>query len=431
LPRHPIDPATSPVTQQLSRFSPELTDPVVAASKWSLDERGARYHAYGRAIFVSVRPGMGEDGQKLVGRLFVHVDGETSEIGVANDLIFVKQHANVALYYADPNGDAVHLFVPIAEHWDTHIFILLGRDGRPSLSSASVSMRPAGEGFDPSDALIDAYERAVADLVTGGPGPDAATLDALLWGKYRNPLFGLVGVGGLLGHNAPDVAALRLRRAELLGIDADGIEENMYSAIRERGPPLFRASFDAFIAATARSKIEAPRQLSVVAIGIDPSSPWACWRSSKRYSAFSGGYNPDTQISRLTLQLPRSTLSGAIKALWLDAGCEVTTLDMGDEIVLEGKIVGTHYGETMQATSNMLAAPVPKWLVDYMKDIDLQSQRTGLAPKLSAIVRRTGMPAAMIAAARLAASNRLIERIRGELIDPERKIEGDGGGRVA
>src|SRR5207248_2034981 len=94
------------------------------------------------------------------------------------------------LRYDSPDAGTSILPIPIVAGWDTHIFILTV-EGRPQLATASVSMRPAGAGFDPSDALIDAYERGIADLVTGGPGPDQETLDYLLWGKYRNPLFGL------------------------------------------------------------------------------------------------------------------------------------------------------------------------------------------------------------------------------------------------
>ena len=178
------------------------------------------------------------------------------------------------LHYVDLDRGTSILPIPIADGWDTHIFILTV-DGRAQLATASVSMRPAGAGFDPSDALIDAYERGIADLVTGGPGPDQGTLDNLLWGKYRNPLFGLLGayflirklrrdsqpdpeelerlaivtqnLGALLGANAPDVIALRLWRQLISGKQPT---ERFAGDL-----PLFNVGFQAFVEATAWSYV--------------------------------------------------------------------------------------------------------------------------------------------------------------------------------
>jgi hypothetical protein len=168
-------------------------------------------------------------------------------------------------------------------------------DGRPVLERASVLMQEFGVGFHRHDALLDAYERTLVDLVSDGDIDDVL-LDDLLWGKYRNPLFGLVGahflmrrlaktpsdekredqaktvienLGKLLGHDVADIQALHMLRAEALGHEIPPMEVRL--------PPLLRPALQAIFRATASSKVVLHVPERDMALGA-LDSPWNCWR---------------------------------------------------------------------------------------------------------------------------------------------------------
>jgi hypothetical protein len=259
------------------------TDPVVETSTWAASDGE-------QAAFVSLRP-MGMP-NAITGRLTLNGKAITEP----NTLLKGQTPGTITLVYTSQDGPRWMLPIPIAAGWDTHIFIIVNQ-GRPQLGTASVSMRPAGLGFHPGDVLVDAYERSIADLVTGGPGPDKVTLDALLWGKFRNPLFGLLGahflirkvrrdavpdqtdlnrlmivtenLGRLLGNDAPDVVALRvcndilLKKQKLEKLPAD--------------PPLFNIGFQALVEATGWLPRDEGTQFDRVALGLDANSPWTVW----------------------------------------------------------------------------------------------------------------------------------------------------------
>ncbi|HEX8213993.1 MAG TPA: caspase family protein [Allosphingosinicella sp.] len=256
-----------------------ITDPVVERSRWDAAPGE-------QAVFIVHRP---------------HIEGTLTLLAEPR-LNFTESHSlhrvqpgTWPLLYTGPGGSSL-LPVPVAPGWDTQIF-LLAHDGRPMLETASILMRPAGAGFDPGDALLDAYERAVADLATGGPGPDPDTLMNLLRGKWHNPLFGLAGahflvrrmrlaretdpadtgmldtvihnLGRLMGARSTDVAALRTLRALLRGTRPPLGGRSL--------PPLFRAGLDGIIEASAlRPELEMG-WLEGVALGLLPGSPWSCW----------------------------------------------------------------------------------------------------------------------------------------------------------
>lgn len=263
-----------------------LTNPAVAASMWAASEGE-------QAAFISLRPSQSGMPNDIDGKLTL--DGKA--IAEPNTLLKGQVPGSVALIYTEHIGTRWVLPIPIAAGWDTHIFVVVDK-GRPQLGTASVSMRPAGSGFRPGDALVDAYERSIADLVTGGPGPDEKTLDDLLWGKYRNPLFGLLGahflvrkmrrdevahatdlhrlkivtenLGRLLGKAAPDVVALRVWNDILL--KKQELEEPPAHL------PLFSVGFQALVEATGWRPRGKESLFDRVALGLDVNSPWTVWK---------------------------------------------------------------------------------------------------------------------------------------------------------
>ncbi len=210
-------------------------------------------------------------------------------------------------------------------------------------------MRPAGAGFDPSDALIDAYERGIADLVTGGRGPDSETLDNLLWGKYRNPLFGLLGahflirelrrapqpnpyelerlavvahnLGELLGASAPDVVALRLWGQLISG---QRPTEQFHGEL-----PLFNVGFQAFIEATALSDAATTLGFDEVALGLDANSPWTLWRPDRTSELGSAWHDHQESLSTFELESDLIRKLKVIEGNWRGEGFAVETTKHG------------------------------------------------------------------------------------------------------
>jgi hypothetical protein len=385
-----------------------LTDPVVAASRWDSSNGG-------QAAFISLRPQRLGERTNIAGWLYLGgrsipplpIQDETS--------LYVLPPGMAELCYDSSDGHTVILPFPIVKDWDTHIFILTS-EGRPLLATASVSMRPAGAGFDPSDALIDAYERAIADLVTGGPGPDPATLDSLLWGKYRNPLFGLLGaqflirklrsdaepdpydldrlsvvaenLGTLLGDAAPDVVALRLWK-ELI--------TNTKPTERFHGDvPLFNVSFQAYIEATAASDRSPSAHLDEVALGLEANSSWAVWRRDRTIEQSQASYFDST--SRISIQSASFPKLNVIEELWRGRGYDVESTDHESH----RKLFATRaeFDNSDLALQTDLILRIPHWVVQYMRDAIGQSVRTGQPLDFARLVRRTMLPLNILSTAK-------------------------------
>jgi hypothetical protein len=397
-----------------------LTFPAVAASQWDSSKGG-------QAAFVSLRPREAdgaEDGEQrrpwplggIAGSLFFFDGPRPGHIHAPNSLHRLEPGTS-ELYYDDPDGGTSILPIPIAKDWDTHIFILTD-EGRPQLATASISMRPAGVGFDPSDRLIDAYEQGIADLVTGGPGPSSETLDNLLWGKYRNPLFGLLGahflirklrreaepnpaelnrltevtqnLGNLLGTDAPDIVALRLWKS-LIGKETP-------TERFPRMPPLFNVGFQAFIEATAWLDRTPERGFNSIALGLDGNSPWTLWKPDRTFD-WTASRGPRT--STFDVASPSSSKLRAIEKLSHEAGFLVEWGRKGELYSLRA---------TRESNDNFAAAEaawailsVPESVVSYMRDAIDQSRRTKEPLDFGRLVRRTMLPREVLLAAKVLA----------------------------
>ncbi|UPJ49273.1 hypothetical protein IVB30_41095 [Bradyrhizobium sp. 200] len=391
--------------------------PAIEASRWAPAELEP---ARRQAIFVNVRPARGD--MEFNGQLLAVARESIRELSVGNALIPVMDDEPVTLTYHDPDGSFVFLPLPIVAGWDTQVFIVLGDDGKPSLSTASVSMREAGTGFDPSDGLIDAYERAIADLATDGPSPDGRTMNALLSGRFRNPLYCLVGahfqvrkisrsrmrskeefdvldmaienLARLFGPNSPDVIALRLRRKQLSKADRNSVGQE-FVAIAPR-PPLLAVSFEAFVEATTGAE-GGLAGISAIAVGLEPNSPWTCWRWRQSGLRLSSGI-ADPEGNTVTLSLTEPRLAAEIEEFWRTLGYAVTNKDeeTGSVLSLRGERSEIVEGVAEQTLSLLT---VPEWLVEYVREIIDQSARTGVPVDMATLVRRTGMPANLLSAA--------------------------------
>jgi len=374
-----------------------LTEPVMQASRWDALEGE-------QAAFISLRSKHQQPGEspRITGLLFL--ESEQRPLVEGNSLHKLPPGIKELSYYA-PDGTVAVLPFPIAAGWDTHIFILTS-EGKPQLATASVSMRPAGAGFDPSDALIDAYERAIADLMTGGPGPDPATMNLLLYGKYRNPLFGVLGalflirklrrdavadkndldllslvtanLGKLLGQAAPDVVALRLWKQLITKTKpTEHFGGNL---------PLFNVGFQAFIEATAVSDSAPDRQIDKVALGLDLNSPWTHWKSEKsmhRSSATPNFLAPTTFI----IESDSFARIKVVEKMLREEGFSVEVSEQGTLRVERPGSTSLHLTDQIDAILSM-----PNRVVNYMRDAMAESARREKRLDLSRLVHLTMFP---------------------------------------
>lgn len=417
-----------------------LTDPAVAASRWDASQGG-------QAVFISLRPRPRREHeenqnaqevirpQDLAGSLLLDTTTGPVPLNEANHLHHHVDPGMAWLVYSESDGTASFLPIPIAPRWDTHVFVIVN-EGKPSLATASVSMRPAGAGFDPSDALIDAYERAIADLVTDGPGPDPVILNSLLWGKYRNPLFGLLGahflirqlrrvavpdanalerlsivtenLGNLLGHGAPDVVALRVWKQLIM--------KQVPTEAPTDEVPLFNVGFQAFVEATALSDHVATRGLDEVALGLDANSPWTLWRRNNTIARFSASHHTPTKTTEFEIgNIPLSRANAIEDFFWKDEGFTVETMQVGQRRSLRATRTGREHNFHLIGEVEKILR-IPKWLVDYMCDAIKQSARAQEPLDLSRLVRRTMLPLDVLKTAKLLAEQEIARR--GEAADP-------------
>ncbi|MGB8364818.1 MAG: caspase family protein [Rhizomicrobium sp.] len=386
-----------------------ITDPIMAASRQP--DRVA-----GQSIFVATRARYGALDAKFAGELWIE-DGTFSQQITQGLAMLPAREGMYELQYREIGGSTLTLSIPVVGDWDTQVFIVADR-GRPILERASIFMQPAGKGFDPSDGLIDAYELALSDLVSGGPGPDRATLDHLLEGKFRNPLFGLVGaqfllrelrlektradsrynlldiviqnMSRLLGENNPDVMALYAGRAQLHGESLADETSN--------SPPLLRTSFQALIEATADRPELFDSLFDEVALGMVAESPWTCWRTRPLTADVSGSIAHATSIIQHYISMKPGPRLNILELILTDEGFRVSrTLD-GKRHRLHA--VGAASATNMDFKSVGRLATVPGWVVDAMRFEIEQSARIDRPIDMKNLVRRLGLPRGLLDQAR-------------------------------
>jgi hypothetical protein len=393
-----------------------ITEPVVQASRWKAS-RGQQ------AVFVAhwSRDRMGP--VPINGRLTLYgADGGSFEM--ENGLALQPIPAGTCLLgYGSPDtaspeigsADALFLAVPVAKGWDTQIFIV-EENGRPRLERASIFMLPAGKGFDPADTLLDAYERAVADLVTDGPGPDSNTLASLLYGKWRNPLFGLVGayfltrrmsragvpdegdrhmldtvisnLRKLLGNDSSDVAALEVLRATLAGEPPPPLYLGE-GLLDRRQPPLFRVGMDALIEGSAAQPNLLGPDFDRIALGLKAGSPWSCWDPGRALLSQSEMKAlKETVVRRQSMRDPST--SGYLRELHIE----------------------------------QLRRLVPDWLVAVARDEIIRARRSRRQPDSAKLIRRARMPRRVCEAAMNVA--RYAEDETAASLGPQLLVDEDG-----
>lgn len=210
-------------------------------------------------------------------------------------------------------GRAVEMIAPACPGWQSQVFLLrqaVGGAGSPLLdfNNATQLMARPGEGFDPwrspsVEKRLPSYmagedlrliELARQALARGYRGIQAKDLHDMLWGKWEDPLLGILGLHLLLRQEKPDLDLAetvigRLRGPILNEFRHPDVEILALEAARRRGrtpeaapfaaPPMLRASWNYLVQATAeRPDLIQPGSLaSQIADRLWGASAWLIW----------------------------------------------------------------------------------------------------------------------------------------------------------
>jgi hypothetical protein len=188
-------------------------------------------------------------------------------------------------------------------NWDSQLFLPFDR--RPQLEGASFLLTPLKKGFDPEDRLTTALDAALNGLRSGLDLLPHNLQQELLYGKFDNPMVGLIGAYSLLRDPAakketvdivtgnlnrllpgsPDVAALKIMAAQRFG--------RPIKAAPVLFPPMVRMGLEAVIRASAQVPELIPENglIDEIVFRVVRGSVWSQWErpaASTRHGGLEG-----------------------------------------------------------------------------------------------------------------------------------------------
>jgi hypothetical protein len=261
---------------------------------------GAAHERAGR-LFVFVRAESKEKyhGEDLSESLFLY-DAQGARLSDfnSNAALQDREYGWMALSIAAPAGRyrlhfsglrSREMVLPVFAGWETQLFVPFDR--RPNLARASILLAARGKGFHPDDRTAQVVDAALKGLQSGIDVLPSDEREMLLYGKFENPLLGLIGAHLLLLQRRPrwDVLAIVIGNLEaLLPGSPDVHALRLAVALRGGGdapaqpssePPLLRRGFELLLEASA-SKPELIVEGSLVeriAPYLLADSPWTTW----------------------------------------------------------------------------------------------------------------------------------------------------------
>ncbi|WP_295884623.1 hypothetical protein [uncultured Thiohalocapsa sp.] len=194
------------------------------------------------------------------------------------------------LRWVDPSGSRA-IALTLFGDWDTQVFVPF--DGRPRVERASILLPHHGEPFDPDSSDTQSTDMGLLGLRLGRDLVPGQVRSELLYGKFHNPMLGLIGahlllmaaepkrdyVDMVLGNlrwnllgDVPDVRALEWRAWQRLGGDRPPQEPFIE-------PPMLRAGLRAVIDADAEvgGLVPADGILSWISLYQRADSAWTTW----------------------------------------------------------------------------------------------------------------------------------------------------------
>jgi len=203
-----------------------------------------------------------------------------------------------------PAGWSLQIFVTMVPTDNSAVDSALSR--RADFDGAAMVFDRPGAGFSPDRADLRVLEVTRQALARGHNVVDANTMDALLFGKYENPMMGLLAAhllllsknadlqlaqkvvtntGNLIGADYPDLLVLSWKLGQLLSAadapDAKTLVEKM------KGPPLLQLSWHYFMEAyrTLFDKDILDAGLTKMAGQLVSSSVWVSWLENIDYQS--------------------------------------------------------------------------------------------------------------------------------------------------
>ncbi|WP_058555228.1 caspase family protein [Thiohalocapsa sp. ML1] len=194
------------------------------------------------------------------------------------------------LRWLDPAGSRA-IALTLFKRWDTQVFLPF--DGRPMVERASILLPRRGTPFDPSSRDAQSTDMGLLGLRLGRDLVPAEVHRELLYGKFDNPMLGLIGAHLLLMAREPNRDTVDLvlgnLRDNLLG-DVPDVRALAWRAWQRLGgdrpaptpfdaPPMLRAGLRAVIDADAEvgGLVPADGILSWISRHQRADTAWTSW----------------------------------------------------------------------------------------------------------------------------------------------------------
>lgn len=275
---------------------------------WSKKDTGSQPMTVGNAsadsprLFIFVRaPSEESYSQKdlgedlflldLDGRILTDFNEQVTERDLQKGWLAFSAPAERGYYILRYTGEVPReLPIYVDQGWDTQVFLMY-RNGL-LFDLPSVLLAAKGQGFNPDDRMTQALDAALSGLQSGRDLLSKELQQYLLYGKFENPMLGLLGahlllnkadpnpdtvsiVLGNLGwllEDSPDVQALRIRAALRFGtkVPTDPVST----------PPMLRAGLQAVLKAGVENPAIIPEEtlMDQVATYLYADSPWSSWK---------------------------------------------------------------------------------------------------------------------------------------------------------
>ena len=194
-------------------------------------------------------------------------------------------HADAAAgEYVLRSGSEREMALAVFADWQTQVFLTLAG----GVSFASASMLLGRFGFAPDDATSQAIDAALSGLQNGTDTLPASQRQYLLYGKFDNPMLGLVGAYSLLRFGTPERAQIEMilgNLQSLLGPRQPDVQALELLAARYFGdplptlplqrPPLLRAGLEAVL--EQPGLVPSDSVIAQIALCRCVDSPWSTW----------------------------------------------------------------------------------------------------------------------------------------------------------
>jgi hypothetical protein len=262
------------------------------------------------------------------------------------------------------------MVVSVFAGWETQLFIPF--EHRPRLERASVLVVHAGSGFHPDDRVAQAIDAGLSGLRSGMNLLPPEERQMLLYGKFENPMLGLIGAHLLLLEPEPNWNLLRIvimNLERLLPGSADVHAVRLAAAMRHGGevppqpvtaPPMLHRGMMAIMEGSAVRPEIVPEAgfIERIAPHLLADSAWTTWSLPSQARASAGWLS---RVAEAEVEHAVQTEAGALEAA-AEAGEEpfavdtagamrITRLALPEVLSRAGPDAGVHLSQALDESS--------------------------------------------------------------------------------